>query len=303
MRVLAPAVSAPFAAVETVEGGSVHSMSDDLDSGGSLVHYDEPDSVKPLPAWARAMKHDKQSKCKDHQAEERRHWTIQNWAQGIIAVVSVLGFFGAVITVCLSYKAFRESQRQADAAQVQVKIMQDEQRPWISLELQPEGPLTRDSNGWNFIVKYALNNVGKSPAFDVDFYAVMIPLGDVQRNPPPREGFSFALPTEAIHAAAEAICRVQERWPAHGEVMFPGIQQILRYKPHSEPVGPGFIPGFVIIGCATYKFAGDSKVHETVRIFELTKRTYGEMVDLNAESIAADDLAFFPHRGNGSRAN
>lgn len=275
-------------------------MSDDLDNGGS---YDEPGSVEPLPAWAQAMKHDRQSKCTDHEAEERRHWTIQNWTQSIVAVVSALGFFGAVITVYLSYRAFRESQRQANAAQVQVKIMQDEQRPWISLDMQPEGPLTRDSNGWNFIVKYALNNVGKSPAFDVDFHTAMIPSGSVQQDSLPREVRSHT-PSGAVDDAVKKTCSMmKQNFPGYGEVMFPGIQQILRYKPRSEPVGPGFIPGFVIIGCATYKFADDSKVHETVRIFELTKRTYGEMVDLNAESIAADDLAFFPHRGNGSRAN
>lgn len=185
----------------------------------------------------------------------------------------------------------------------QLEATEADQRPWISLDMQAEGPLIRDSSGWNFNVKYTLNNVGKSPAFGVDFIAIMVPLGVAQPNPPPPQGFSYGMPTKVVDAAVETACEEQLRLPGYGEIMFPGVPQNKRWKPHSDPVGAGFIPGFAIIGCATYKFVDDTVIHRTVRIFDLEKLAYGQMVDLATEKTATDDLAFFPHPENGSRAN
>ncbi|QBR71584.1 hypothetical protein CU048_10170 [Beijerinckiaceae bacterium] len=227
---------------------------------------------------------------------------LSHWVE--MALTIALLFVGiAQFTVYKRQASIMDEQTKISARQL--TMVEAEQRPWISLDMQPEGPLTRDSNGWNFIVKYTINNVGKSPAFNVNFLATMIPIGDPQPTPPEPWGFSHAMPTKAVETAVETTCRdfEQGRVVGLGEIMFPSVPQNRRWKPHSNPIGPGFIPGFVIIACATYKFVGDPITHRTVRIFDLERRAYGQMIDLGAETTATDDLSFFPHTENGSRAD
>jgi hypothetical protein len=204
---------------------------------------------------------------------------------------------------------------QTEISQRQIKLMEADQRPWISLDMQPEGPLTRDSDGgWNFIVRYTITNVGKSPAFRVNLLATMIPMGDLQPNPPPPNGFAFDLPTKAVDAEVETTCGffdgetsfIPNSRPTMAgvrEIIFPNVPQNRRWRPHSKPVGPGFIPGFIIMGCATYKFAGDHIPHRTVRIFDLERRAYGQMIDVRTETTTTNDLALIPYPENGSRAD
>lgn len=195
---------------------------------------------------------------------------------------------------------------QAKISQRQTKLMESEQRPWVSLDMQPEGPLTRDINGWNFIVKYALNNVGRSPAVDVSFVAKMIPWGDPQPKPPDPPGFATGIPTKSVDALVETVCGdfLQGKTVGWGEIMFPNVPQNKRWKANTDrPIGPGFIPGFIIVGCATYRFVDDPVVHRTVRIFDLERRAYGQMIDLGPETTPMDDLYLYIHGENGSRAS
>lgn len=161
----------------------------------------------------------------------------------------------------------------------QANIMAADQRPWISLDMQPEGPLARDVNGWNFNVTYTLNNVGRSPAFNVSFVAGIMPLGTRQPDPPPTNGFSYGIPTREIDAEVERVCDASTAFPDSGEIMFSNVPQTKRWKPHgSLKDDAGYIPGFVIVGCATYKFVDDQRPHRTIRIFELTQSAYGKMI-------------------------
>jgi hypothetical protein len=92
-------------------------------------NQDSAQAAKPFPIWTQAMKHDKPSDDKDHKAKESRHWAIQNRAQSVIAVMSILAFAAASIGIFYSYRAFKAAQRQAIAAEEQFKVARDtEQR-------------------------------------------------------------------------------------------------------------------------------------------------------------------------------
>jgi len=192
------------------------------------------------------------------------------------------------------------ANRQWAVANGQLGVMQADQRPWVSLDMQIDSPLIRDASGLNFLVKYTMNNVGKSPAFDVDFLAKMIPIGEAQPNAPP-PSFSFRFPEETVDVAVEEACKDLGAL-RNGQIMFPSVPQTRQWQLRSD-LKSGFIPGFAVIGCATYKFYNDPVLHRTARIFELGIRNYGKMIDLGASTISVDDLAFFSHGHNGSRAN
>lgn len=201
-----------------------------------------------------------------------------------------------IVNVCVAV-------RQWDVANGQLAVMRADQRPWISLDIEPEGPLIRDGNDWSFIVKYTINNVGKSPAFDVDFLAVMISLAAPQSIAPPPQGFSYGPPTKAVDTAVETACEEQQMFGNPGSIFFPSAPQTNRWKAHGGNPRVGFIPGFSIVGCVTYRFTNEPIRHRTVRIFDLEMRAYGQMIDLSATTIPIESLTFFPHYPTGSRAN
>lgn len=204
-----------------------------------------------------------------------------------------------------THKAADAAKDSAEAALRQVKLMEADQRPWISLEMKFRESLTSDSDGSHVLVNYTLNNVGKSPAFNLDFMAAMIPMGDIQPTPPGPPGYSFSLPPSIVDEAVEKLCEQQQffgtrKW---GQIMFPNNPREGKWRVHGSNSAPGFIPGFIVIGCASYKIANDPTVHHTIRIYELRMGPYGQMIDLSRSAIPNAELAFFPHPENGSRAN
>jgi hypothetical protein len=217
--------------------------------------------------------------------------------------VTALSTAALAIFACL---AWLEAVRGTQALEGQLAVQRAGQRPWIALDMEAEGPLAQGLNGWEFIVKYSLTNVGKSPAFSVDFLATMIPLGDVQSDPPDKKGYSYVPPTKAVIAATEATCKEQDRMrdDGWGETMFPtAVPQNGRWRVHVNSGTTGFIPGFVIIGCSTYRFAGDDIIHKTWRAFELGEKAYGKMIDLSQPTIPMENLAFFRYPEHGSYAD
>jgi len=211
------------------------------------------------------------------------------------AVIATTGVIGAFIF-----------NNQLSVMQGQLDAMRADQRPWVSLSMQADGPLVHDGNGWNFLIKYSLTNAGKSPAGDVDFLATMIPWGLPQPN---NDGLPKQFPdvTADVHTATENICNTMQAFRASGgsgQVMFPGEQQGQQFRVHPNgPIsGQGFVRDFIVIGCATYKFLGDPVTHRTVRIIEVSKNTYGQLIDLRGETVPLDGLSSVPHPG-GTFAN
>jgi hypothetical protein len=84
-------------------------------------------------------------------------------------------YLTAIFTVALAgfaYLAWREAQAttaifadQLKAAQKQLQVMRDQQRPWVYVDVSPADPVARSSeDGWNFSVKLTYRNVGQEAA-------------------------------------------------------------------------------------------------------------------------------------------
>ena len=205
-----------------------------------------------------------------------------------------VGVFLTVVLIGVGWLQYRVYTRQAN-------IMEIEQRPWISVDMNAvSAPTFDEANNRIFTVGYTLKNVGKSPAFNVDFIADAIQLADIRSSPPPSSGYAYASPEKAINAAVESTCGASGTF---SEIMFPDVPENKRWRVHLSPVKSGFIPGFAIIGCVTYKFFNNTEQHSSSRVFDLESKAYGQMIDLSRTDIPLDELVFFPHPENGSRAN
>lgn len=226
--------------------------------------------------------------------ETKRHWLdyVAAWVAACAAIGSLLGA-GA-------------SWYQFKASRDQLQSMKFDQRPWISLEMQPEGPLVRDeNNGLAYTFAYSLNNVGRSPAFNVMFTALMMPLADRKETGPASGGFSYPEPVAARRRTVAQTCQENDvaRAQGMGEVLFPNAAQNRRWKAHSPGPARGWVPGFAVVACVEYQFSGDPTVHKTVRVFDLMPREYGKMIHLDASNGDTQELVFFPHPVEGFSAD
>ena len=234
-----------------------------------------------------------------HGKPPKRHWEAESKAKphwGEIATLIILAVVGA-FQIGIYFKQASIMQTQADIAQQQVKLTEADQRPWISLDMAAEGPLLRDTYGRNFNVRYTLNNVGKSPGFNVDFIAVLMSLGKVQKTQPPPPGFSYGEPSkDAMDVIVKNTCDGLNLLPGSGRHHVskrPTNQEMETARRHQKK---GFIPGFLIIGCVVYQFADDAMRHHTARIYELSALAdRANDMNLSPDSIPTADLAFFPH--------
>ena len=225
--------------------------------------------------------------------------TKKHWLDYVAAWVALCAAIGSLLGAGASWYQFKASRDQ-------LQSMKFDQRPWISLEMQPEGPLVRDeNNGLAYTFGDSLNNVGRSPAFNVMFTATMMPLADPKERPPASGGFSYPEPVAALRRAIAQTCHENDvaRAQRMGEVMFPNAVQNLRWKAHSPGPAKGFVPGFAVVACVEYQFSGDPAVHETVRVFDLAPREYGKMIHLDASSGDPPELVFFPHPVEGFSAD
>ena len=224
--------------------------------------------------------------------------TNKHWLDYVAVWVSCFAAIGALFGAGASWYQFKSSREQ-------LQSMKFDQRPWISLEMQSAGPLDRDDKGWMYTFAYNLNNVGRSPAFNVMFTANMIPLAEPIDTPPASGAFSFPEPTVAIRRAVKETCDANSdaRAQGMGEILFPNAIQNLRLKAHSQSPTTGFIPGFAVVACVTYQFSGDSTIHRTVRVFDLERRDYGQMIHEDDYGVVPQDLVFVPHMVEGFSAD
>lgn len=228
------------------------------------------------------------------ETEPRRHWLdyVGVWVALFAAVGSLLGAGAS----WYQFKASRE----------QLQSMKFDQRPWVSLDMQSEGPLVRDeNNGMAYTFAYSVNNVGHSPAFNVMFTATMIRLADPVERPAPASGYSYLEPTAALRGAVTQTCHENDvaRAQGMGEVLFPNVVRNLRWKAHSPGPARGYVPGFAVVACVSYQFSGDPTVHKTVRVFDLLPQAYGKMIDLDVSGGDPIEVAFIQQPVEGFSAD
>lgn len=148
-------------------------------------------------------------------AEKKKESAIDRAAQSTARATWAIAFL-TVVTIVVGVSQYFTFNRQLSVMQDQLKIMEADQRPWISLEMQIDGPLTHNVIGWQLLIKYNLKNIGKSPADDVDFLAVIIPADPPRPN---NDGSpkAWATPTAAIDTAVDNACKKNRsfgaRWP------------------------------------------------------------------------------------------
>lgn len=222
----------------------------------------------------------------------------KSWLDYVAVWVALFAAIGSLLGAAASWYQFKASRDQLLA-------MKFDQRPWISLDLTPSGPLDRDVNGWGYTLGYTMVNVGRSPAFNVNFTANMIPLADAVDVPPAGNGFAFPEPTAAIRRKVDEMCAAgnDARSQGMGEIIFPSVSVTRRWRATSPTPEGGYVPGFAVVACLTYQFSGDTSVHRTVRVFDLTRVQYGEMIHLAVENDAPQQLTFFPHPIEGFTAD
>jgi hypothetical protein len=196
--------------------------------------------------------------------------------------------------------------KQAGAAKLLADLMEEDQRPWISLDMHVVDAVTCVRGGCTTTISYSVANVGKSPARDVDFAPIMThgPAG------PTADTHQFADSKRNVDKAAEFACALMQPFQGKsGKVMLPGERE-----PEGAQIPPRFrvgtsqgggiiegegayVPTLVIVGCVTYRFLNDPKVHRTVRVFQLGKPSYN-LFNLNADGpIQPGDLLEYTHTG------
>jgi hypothetical protein len=153
----------------------------------------------------------------------------------------------------------------------QLTVMENGQRPWISVEVQLERqPEIFPDKGVGFVLKTSIKNVGKSPAISVSrFVASHIPIG-------PEQG-SF-------------LDRAKEKCPrttmdGFASILFPGEdspqnlisgltrEQLKLAQPEQPKTGPRNTKAFnaIIMVCVNYRSESGGDVHQTAAILDMEK--------------------------------
>lgn len=167
-----------------------------------------------------------------------------------------------------------EARRAADAAGNAADAAVAAQRPWIRVELEPDGLVQNASNGVRVKLISKYRNVGNSPATNVQIWSVM-------------------------RLAAKPHVWLDERgiWPADdktGFSIFPaveGIKDVWALIPKSELVQDGGAIGhfhFVVTVDATYRFVGGEG--HTRKEYELKGPHMMEAIDIGKLPVQADQI-------------
>jgi hypothetical protein len=209
--------------------------------------------------------------------------------------------------------------------QGQLNVMEVNQRPWVSLNVELVSSLSYDAQGWDAgvrwhgIVRYQTNNVGKRPATDIGVFGEIIPFTISHwkttriKNGIPK---GAPIPGTDVEKEISNICSFSETMHESGigtgALLFPqerpdwqffglnGNQAIfdLAKQPESEYGG-----NFLVVICVIYYSVSDTTPHRTGRAYDLFKTVGSERIDLSGETIPLGDIGFVPHPINGSMAN
>jgi hypothetical protein len=109
----------------------------------------------------------------EYEAEEARYWRRQNWLATFNIVVSALTLAAAVAAAYVAFYAFKETKRQADAAETQIGIARETEvrqlRPYLYVghgALVSYGPR-------KFGAEIQLHHSGQMPAYKVRMHATV----------------------------------------------------------------------------------------------------------------------------------
>ncbi len=202
-------------------------QADDADGGEGKSCQHQP------PRAARITHHQRwHPEQRHHHRRERRYWVVS-------LSISFLGFCGALAAILIAREALNanldavrqatraanEAHNQAGAAQAQLNVMQDAQRPWVAnTTADPISPfVVGPDDRSRLTVRFMIKNTGHYPAFHVLVVAEMFV-----------RSFSAREMSEARLSCAKARYRRLDR-PPTGVTLFPEEQQPLIYNFIAQP--------------------------------------------------------------------
>jgi hypothetical protein len=267
------------------------------------------DNVKIIAAMNRVADEQHAANYEDTPKDKGKRYREIATIVGIYVAASV-----ALIAIWISHKDSSDQinalSGQLKAMQGQLDAMEADQRPWVRIEAFPGDlrafPATADKPFPSIIFDphFKMTNVGKSPAFNAQFYLIGYAINKDHNDP---------------NSAQKEACERMRRTPldnaARGHLLFPGDffdegagvgkynvafmgPQARQY--FAEENGSLSLT-FYIIGCVDYVFGKPIEHHQTGFVFEVwqTKEVDGRPTISNSfttsEGVSADNIRLIPN--------
>jgi hypothetical protein len=192
---------------------------------------------------------------RSHRTGEKGFWAFQNIIQKRTFFVAFAALIAAIASACFSYRAFREAQNQAKAAQDANRIAREalhrSQRAWVGLDGQLTVDVFDTTPRLRVESHYKIKNLGNSPAINV------ITTGWFESDPK-----NWALTAKFTCDSAKGFATgsvpqgTEFKGPGPmGYVLLPNQTHDAAIGSASEPwQGPGIpdLKHFAFIGCVAY---------------------------------------------------
>jgi hypothetical protein len=186
-----------------------------------------------------------------------------------------------------------------------------DQRPWISLDVQPVGSLAYDALGWDagtrwhIPLKYTLKQIGKTPATNVSVFGEIIPYTTLHFSQfkdgkpifPPVAGVDLTKEFETVCSFPE---KMDDAKMGFGTVLFPNDPYSSIGYMNGDPTkfqaakgeNTGYVHQFLVIACVTYRSTLDNSHYRTAKSYILFKNSGNQLIDLEGETIPLSNLGF-----------
>ena len=188
------------------------------------------------------------------------------------------------------------------------KLLTDDKRPWISLDVEPIGALAYDDKGWNagarwyVPIRYKLRNSGASPANGVSFFASIRPFNiSVWPTGPDGKPVGKPIPGTDIAKELDAVCDFPAGMAGHGmgwgEPLFANEERQRNFILNGNPQffeeakkTPGYSGQFLVVACVVYGNSTNDLIYRTAKAFQLFKPKGN--IDLNGEAVPLGQFGF-----------
>lgn len=198
----------------------------------------------------------------------------QSVSAAISAVTGILTLFAAAIAALYAKRSAQESKPSADVAHA---AFVSDQRAWLSLELKVVEPLQFDNGEADIGVKLEIENIGKTPAFNVRTDMEM----RVWSN-------------DNISAVREIADRNRKVVPEWSKMLPPGKSYMRGWRPSAATTECGHSAYFVILGVVTYQTMPLNSIHQTGFCYLLQTSRKGDAISsdpiITGEKVPADKL-------------
>lgn len=248
-------------------------------------------------------------------AKRRIEWTREHrlafWSNmASFASVGFAAFAFAILVLTLhatqdnlavAHRSADESRRQADAALVQASIAQRalvaSERPWLSVGLINNGPVSFDDRGAHVELVWTVRNHGRIPAQEVNILSEVYPMSSG------RADYSDFLLVQQKRFCDGSL-QIPLGMSPNRETVFPGedfirgVSVVIRPELLNDArayIAPRTATLIAIVGCVTYTFPGSDRWHMTGFAYTLYRRDPQEAshllpIPITGEVVPPDDL-------------